>query len=122
MDEDNQKQPELENQAGEPKVEVAKRVEPSQPEQHKEEEHKKMELPKVNLPSIEMPNFKLPKLSEIPSKMKSKLREYARVLKITKKPSKQEFISVLKITGLGTILIGAIGFLIFIIITYLEKL
>lgn len=41
--------------------------------------------------------------------------EAIRVLKLTRKPRKDEFIMVSKITGLGMIVIGAIGVLIHII-------
>ena len=44
--------------------------------------------------------------------MKQKLREYARIIRVAKKPSLYEFKSVLKITGLGIIIIGVIGFII----------
>ena len=40
------------------------------------------------------------------------LREYRRILKIAKKPSMQEFKKILKISGLGMILVGFIGFVI----------
>ena len=50
--------------------------------------------------------------------MKEKLRqlstfvkECARVLKITKKPSNFEFKTIVKVSGLGMIIIGMIGFL-----------
>ena len=79
-----------------------------------DEEKKEPKLPNIELPKIKAP--KLPKPKEIPSIMKRKLKEYARVLKITKKPDRQEFTSIVKITGLGTIVIGLIGFAIFIII------
>ena len=45
-------------------------------------------------------------------KIKSFLREYARVLRATKKPSKLEFKTIVKVSGLGMIIIGFIGFLI----------
>lgn len=35
-----------------------------------------------------------------------------RVLKITRKPTKQEFVDLVKITGLGLVVIGFIGFVI----------
>ena len=35
-----------------------------------------------------------------------------RVLKITKKPNKTEFIEIAKITGLGLLAIGVLGFII----------
>jgi len=36
-------------------------------------------------------------------------------LKVTKKPSKEEYISAIKVTGIGILLIGLIGFIIFLI-------
>lgn len=44
--------------------------------------------------------------------MKGKLKQYARILRVAKKPNKLEFKNLLKITGLGLILIGFIGFII----------
>jgi len=41
---------------------------------------------------------------------KSFLKECRRVLKVTKKPSKQEFGVIVKISGLGILAIGLIGF------------
>ena len=38
-----------------------------------------------------------------------KLDEYVRVLKLTRKPKKEEFIMVAKVTGIGIIVIGLIG-------------
>tara|TARA_Y100000310_G_scaffold286529_1_gene310818 strand:- start:149 stop:340 length:192 start_codon:yes stop_codon:yes gene_type:complete len=45
-------------------------------------------------------------------RFKSFLKECQRVLKITKKPNMTEFKSVVKITGLGMLVIGTIGFII----------
>ncbi|MBT6995273.1 protein translocase SEC61 complex subunit gamma [Candidatus Woesearchaeota archaeon] len=48
----------------------------------------------------------------------SKLRSFAtqskRVFKVTKKPTKEELKVTVKVTGIGILLIGAIGFLIHI--------
>ncbi len=49
------------------------------------------------------------------SRWKRFLKETIRVLRITKKPSKEEYISIVKITGLGIAIIGALGFAIFLI-------
>jgi protein transport protein SEC61 subunit gamma-like protein len=38
-----------------------------------------------------------------------------RVLRITKKPDKQEFMTIVKVSGLGILVIGLIGFLLHII-------
>jgi len=43
--------------------------------------------------------------------------KYGRVLKMARKPTDDEFNKTSKITGLGMILIGGLGFLIFLIIT-----
>lgn len=48
-------------------------------------------------------------------KIKRFLKETNRVLRITKKPNKEEFKTVVKITGLGAAVIGALGFIIFLI-------
>jgi len=45
-------------------------------------------------------------------KFKDFLRECRRVLKITKKPDSFEFKTIVKISGLGIIIIGLIGFVI----------
>ncbi len=52
-------------------------------------------------------------ISDKVEKLRDKLKEYHRVLKITSKPDKEEFKSSAKITGIGIIIIGAIGFLIY---------
>ena len=49
-----------------------------------------------------------------PSRMKRFWKETVRVLRITKKPNKEEFSTSLKITGIGIAIIGAIGFIIFL--------
>jgi len=46
------------------------------------------------------------------SKLREYLSEYRRVYSITHKPDKQEFISIVKITGIGIGIIGVLGFLI----------
>ena len=48
-------------------------------------------------------------------KVKRFVKETHRVMKITKKPSKQEWMTATKITALGTAVIGAVGFALFII-------
>ncbi len=48
-------------------------------------------------------------------RIKSELKQYHRVLKITKKPDRDEFTMSAKVTGLGILLIGSIGFLIYLI-------
>lgn len=60
---------------------------------------------------------KLEKTKVEPMKLdiKQKIQEYMRVLKITKKPANPEYSAAIKITGLGILIIGAIGLIIYII-------
>jgi len=48
------------------------------------------------------------------SKLKSFVTQSKRVFKVTKKPTKEELKVTVKVTGIGILLIGAIGFLIHI--------
>jgi protein transport protein SEC61 subunit gamma-like protein len=43
------------------------------------------------------------------------IRESKRVLKVTKKPTKEEFKTIVKVSALGMAVIGLIGFLIILI-------
>ena len=56
---------------------------------------------------------------KILNKIKSYTTECKRVLKITKKPNTIEFKTIVKVSGMGMILIGLIGFLIQVIKTTL---
>jgi len=47
-------------------------------------------------------------------KLNSFVIECKRVLRVTKKPDKDEYSTIVKVAGLGILLIGAMGFLIFI--------
>jgi len=48
-------------------------------------------------------------------KIKSFLYQCKIVLRVTKKPTKQEFYTVLKVSAIGMVIIGAIGFIVQII-------
>jgi protein transport protein SEC61 subunit gamma and related proteins len=50
-----------------------------------------------------------------PSKVKKFIKETIRVLRVTKRPDRQEFQGLVKVTGLGIAIIGTIGFIIFLI-------
>lgn len=50
-----------------------------------------------------------------PTRAKTYITECRRVLKITKKPNNEEFKTIVKVSGLGMILIGFIGFLVTLI-------
>ena len=46
------------------------------------------------------------------SKVRTFGKECLRVLRVTKKPSKEEFKTIVKVSGLGILIIGMIGFII----------
>ncbi len=73
-------------------------------------------------PNIQLPEIKAPKISfeNIPLRIKNKLKEYRRVLRITKKPSSEEFKTIVKASGAGIIIIGLIGFIIQLIVQYIK--
>ncbi len=48
-------------------------------------------------------------------KIKTFYNECVRVFKITKKPSNEEFKAIMKVSGLGILLIGFIGFIVHVI-------
>ena len=54
--------------------------------------------------------------------LKAFIQQCRRVLIITRKPTRDEFINVSKITGLGICLLGAIGFAIHVPIMYIKGL
>lgn len=41
-----------------------------------------------------------------------KIKEWSRVIRLSRKPKRAEFVMIAKITGLGMALIGSIGFII----------
>jgi protein transport protein SEC61 subunit gamma and related proteins len=49
------------------------------------------------------------------AKVKRFWKQTVRVLRITRKPGKEEYLMVVKVTGLGMAIIGVIGFLLFMI-------
>ncbi len=54
-------------------------------------------------------------------KLKSFYAESVRVLKVTKKPTGEEFKTIVKISGLGIAVIGFIGFLVTLVQQYILK-
>ena len=55
-------------------------------------------------------------------KAKRYIMQCRRVLRITQKPNMEEFKSIVKITGIGMLAIGFIGFLVIIAAHYLKTL
>lgn len=106
----------------EPAVEEKPVVETSPVASVKTETKAEPQRPKVELPKINMPHLRFPKMSEIPGKIKSKLREYWRVLKITKKPDSKEYKAIVKASGIGITIIGVVGFIIHMIVQLIMLL
>ena len=52
--------------------------------------------------------------------MKQLVEKIRRVLLVSSKPDKDEFMQSFKITGIGLLLIGVIGFIIFLIVNLLT--
>lgn len=48
-------------------------------------------------------------------KLKKFITESIRVFKITKKPTTEEFKTIVKVTSIGTLIIGVIGFIVHLI-------
>jgi len=46
------------------------------------------------------------------TRLKTFFKESIRVFKITKKPNKQEFMTVVKVSAIGILVIGILGFII----------
>ncbi|AAM07616.1 TPA: protein translocase SEC61 complex subunit gamma [Methanosarcina acetivorans] len=49
------------------------------------------------------------------------IRAHLRVLKLTKKPSREEFLTIAKVAGAGILAVGAIGFIIYVLLTMLPQ-
>ena len=51
---------------------------------------------------------------DLKNRVKNKIKETQRVLKITEKPDREEFEMSAKITGVGMLIIGAMGFVFYL--------
>ncbi|PIN75459.1 protein translocase SEC61 complex subunit gamma [Candidatus Woesearchaeota archaeon CG10_big_fil_rev_8_21_14_0_10_36_11] len=49
------------------------------------------------------------------SRVKRFIKETLRVLRITKKPDRTEYMSLVKVTGIGILIIGALGFVLHLV-------
>ncbi|MFA0821361.1 MAG: protein translocase SEC61 complex subunit gamma [Methanomethylovorans sp.] len=61
------------------------------------------------------------KLNATVDSVGSILRAHLRVLKLTKKPSREEFLTIAKVAGLGILAIGMMGFLIYVAMVEIPK-
>lgn len=57
---------------------------------------------------------------ELPGNVPLRLGEYVRILKLTRKPTREEFGVIAKVAGAGILLIGFIGFIIYILISVMP--
>ena len=57
---------------------------------------------------------------EAPGNIPLRLSEYIRVLKLTRKPSREEFTVIAKVAGAGILLVGFIGFIIYLLVTVMP--
>jgi len=62
-----------------------------------------------------------PKGPSIFSRLKNKIENFKRVVSVSRKPSKEEFFSSAKVTATGIAVIGAIGFIIFLMYYLVTK-
>ncbi|NLI62494.1 MAG: protein translocase SEC61 complex subunit gamma [Methanosarcinaceae archaeon] len=50
------------------------------------------------------------------------IRSYIRVLKLSRKPTNEEFLTIAKVSGLGIIAIGLVGFFFYFLMDILPKM
>ncbi|MBP2030039.1 protein transport protein SEC61 subunit gamma-like protein [Methanohalophilus levihalophilus] len=49
------------------------------------------------------------------------LKSYFRVLKLSRKPTREEFLMISKVAGAGILIIGFVGFVVYVLLTELPK-
>ena len=50
------------------------------------------------------------------------LKQYIRIIQLTRKPSNEEFLTIAKVAGAGILLIGVIGFAIYLLMVQVPKI
>jgi protein transport protein SEC61 subunit gamma-like protein len=60
-------------------------------------------------------------IKDLSSLIRDNVKSWDRVLKLSRKPRRQEFIAITKVTGLGTIVVGALGFAIRMIVQIISR-
>jgi protein transport protein SEC61 subunit gamma-like protein len=55
-------------------------------------------------------------------KVTNSIRQYIRILQLTRKPSNEEFFTISKVAGAGILLIGVIGFAIYLVMVLLPDI
>ena len=59
--------------------------------------------------------------SDISGYVRSTVKSWERVIKLSRKPRREEFIAITKVTGLGTIIVGFMGFTIRMIVQMITR-
>jgi protein transport protein SEC61 subunit gamma-like protein len=49
------------------------------------------------------------------------IKQYIRILQLTRKPSMEEFLMISKVAGAGIVLIGVIGFIIYMVMVLIPQ-
>lgn len=49
------------------------------------------------------------------------IKSYLRVLKLTKKPSREEFLTIAKVAGAGIIAVGLLGFIVYVLLVIIPQ-
>lgn len=49
------------------------------------------------------------------------IKSYLRVLKLTKKPSREEFLTIAKVAGAGIIAVGVLGFIVYVLLVIIPQ-
>ena len=57
---------------------------------------------------------------KLKQKLYSKFNQYKRVWRLLKKPTKQEFLTISKVAGIGLGVIGVAGFLVALIMSFIN--
>ena len=60
-------------------------------------------------------------IKKVSSHVSSKFTQYVRVWQLLRKPTYQEFKTISKVSAVGVLLVGAIGFVISVAIIFLTK-
>ncbi len=58
---------------------------------------------------------------DMPGEISFNLQDYWHIIKLTRKPTREEFKTITKIAGAGILLIGFIGFVVYLLLTELPR-
>ena len=73
---------------------------------------------------VELPiNINKKNISETfkPENITHVIKSYLRVLKLTKKPSREEFLTIAKVAGLGILAVGVLGFIEYMLLVIIPQ-